>query len=386
MMSDVEKRDGSSGSASNGLPLVKVKEECIFLFSEEDYVLQSDWEDTKNSRFDKKLQSSWDEAREGGHFRYDLKDLTTRILPGEFGFVAQLNTKRATHRRKPQEMISVAQPFNPKNFNFTKVKPGELVVDINSTSQILMEIARKQKDGEVPRDSRNVIVINVSPLEYCSILLVPSINSHLPQALTLDALQIAIEMILLSAKRSFRIGWNGLCALASVNHLHFHAYYLEYQLRIETEPTKQLSGPCHEIPSWPVPGFVFQLEDGDVLNLARNVYKVTRYFHINEIAHNIFMTRGSVLGEQKDSIQTTLRIFIWPRNPVYGEDSAVQLLSVKNVDAFNVAFCEIAGHIPVKDADSFPLLTDQSSIEVMEKVKLPREKFESIQKDVAALF
>lgn len=41
-------------------------------------------------------------------------------------------------------------------------------------------------------------------------------------------------------KRSFRVGWNGLCALASVNHLHFHAYYLDYQLRIETEVWKNL--------------------------------------------------------------------------------------------------------------------------------------------------
>ncbi len=31
----------------------------------------------------------------------------------------------------------------------------------------------------------------------------------------------------------FRLGFNSLCAYASVNHLHFHAYYLENELLVE---------------------------------------------------------------------------------------------------------------------------------------------------------
>lgn len=360
--------------------VVKVEKDKRFSYNAKDLVLHSKWGSENRSEFDEALQESWEGAKDGGHFRYDLGDLTSRVLPGDYGFVAQLNTKRATHRRRPQEMRSVAQPFNPNNFNFTRVKPGEILMEISRTDTTRM-VDSGDKDS-----SKHVIVINVSPLEYCSILLVPNINLHLPQALTREALEVGIEMILLSAKRSFRVGWNGLCALASVNHLHFHAYYLDYQLRIETEPTQQLNGPCHILPSWPMPGFVFQLEDGGVASLARNVYTVTSYFHQHEIAHNVFMMRGSELGDRATSPRTTLRVFVWPRKSVYGEDSAVQLLSVKDVDAFNVAFCEIGGHLPVKNAELFPSLTDQSAVEVIKQFRLPSEKFASIQKDIFHLF
>ncbi|XP_071835248.1 GDP-D-glucose phosphorylase 1-like isoform X2 [Apostichopus japonicus] len=362
--------NGVEDVINHSLPVVKVEKDKHIRYSTKDFIFHSEWGTENNSKFDQALQESWDRAKDGGHFRYDLVDLTTRILPGEYGFVAQLNTKRATHRRKPQEMRSLAQPFNPNNFNFTKVKPGEILMEISKT-------VNNEKGNQGQGVSNHVVVINVSPLEYCSILLVPDINLHLPQALTLDALVVGIEMILLSATRSFRVGWNGLCALASVNHLHFHAYYLDYQLRLETEPTQQLIGPCHILPSWPVPGFVFQLEDGDVSSLARNVHTVARYFHENEIAHNVFMMRGAELGDKTTPESTTLRVFIWPRKPVYG---------VKDVDAFNVAFCEMGGHIPVKNADSFPLLTDQSAVEVIEKVKLPSETFALIQKEIFQLF
>ena len=33
--------------------------------------------------------------------------------------------------------------------------------------------------------------------------------------------------------RGYRLGFNSLCAFASVNHLHYHAYYLEHELVVE---------------------------------------------------------------------------------------------------------------------------------------------------------
>ena len=42
----------------------------------------------------------------------------------------QLNPKRATDRRKPQTITSVNQPFNPDQFNFTKIRPQELLFNI----------------------------------------------------------------------------------------------------------------------------------------------------------------------------------------------------------------------------------------------------------------
>ena len=33
--------------------------------------------------------------------------------------------------------------------------------------------------------------------------------------------------------RAFRIGFNSLCAFASVNHLHYHGYYVNRELPCE---------------------------------------------------------------------------------------------------------------------------------------------------------
>ena len=45
-------------------------------------------------------------------------------------FIMQLNVKRATERRKPQEMTHVNQPFNKDLFNFTKIQSGEILFEM----------------------------------------------------------------------------------------------------------------------------------------------------------------------------------------------------------------------------------------------------------------
>lgn len=42
----------------------------------------------------------------------------------------QLNVKRATERRKPQEITIVKQKFDSKQFNFTKIKPEEVLFEL----------------------------------------------------------------------------------------------------------------------------------------------------------------------------------------------------------------------------------------------------------------
>ena len=42
----------------------------------------------------------------------------------------QLNVKRATERRKPQEITIVKQKFDSKQFNFTKIKPKEVLFEL----------------------------------------------------------------------------------------------------------------------------------------------------------------------------------------------------------------------------------------------------------------
>lgn len=106
-----------------------------------------------------------------------------------------------------------------------------------------------------------MVVVNVSPLEYCHVLLVPTPEKCLPQMLTESGLKTAIDFSLVSGnrylrffnpqtlkicytvhntqvfvvcRRYFRVGFNSLGGFASVNHLHFHGYLLEHDMFLET--------------------------------------------------------------------------------------------------------------------------------------------------------
>ncbi|KAK3718776.1 hypothetical protein QZH41_014049 [Actinostola sp. cb2023] len=66
---------------------------------------------------------------------------------------SEFNDKRTTKRRKAPTITDIRQPFNPENFNFTKIKADDI----------------------------NLVVINDSPVDVGHVLLVPRINQCLPQ-------------------------------------------------------------------------------------------------------------------------------------------------------------------------------------------------------------
>lgn len=101
-----------------------------------------------------------------------------------FKSCVQLNPDRATLRRKPQDLQKVNVPFDPDQFNFNAVPPKE----------ILMKIGRIT-DGPV---SDNVLVINISPLEFGNCLLVPNLSQNIRQKITLQGLELMINVMLLS--------------------------------------------------------------------------------------------------------------------------------------------------------------------------------------------
>ena len=47
-----------------------------------------------------------------------------------------------------------------------------------------------------------------------------------PQILIYDAVELALEMHLMSQSMNFISVFNSMCAQASVNHLHIHSYYM----------------------------------------------------------------------------------------------------------------------------------------------------------------
>ncbi len=68
----------------------------------------------------------------------------------------QLNLKRGTLRRKPDDIQSVNTPFDPEKFNFTKVKPGEILFEVippkHGNNGVNNESSNGTSNGSVTED------------------------------------------------------------------------------------------------------------------------------------------------------------------------------------------------------------------------------------------
>ncbi|XP_036590616.1 GDP-D-glucose phosphorylase 1 [Trichosurus vulpecula] len=323
------------------------------------------------SRFDRTLQSSWKQRMEQGLFRYCLGELQTQILPGPLGFVAQLNVERGVQRRCPQNVQSVRQAFDPQQFNFNKIHPRE----------ILFRLCRGPGFPKAFQFNEILVIINVSPLEWGHVLFVPEPTQGLPQILMQDPLQFGVEAVMLSTHPGFRVGFNSLGGLASVNHLHLHGYYLAHKLPVETAPSQPLDpkGHIHLLRGLPAPGFLFYVDEpGPKLEaVVDRVCLVTNYLIDQEIAHNLFVTRGAPPGTSPSSLAYTgVRVILWARKSSFG---------IKEGEAFNVALCELAGHLPVKTSQDFESLTEASALNLIRQSLLPSSQFLQLQEELVSL-
>jgi GDP-D-glucose phosphorylase len=106
--------------------------------------------------------------------------------------------------------------FDYDKFNFTKIDQREILM----TKVLLNNVSVS-------------FVINNSPLTKYHVLIVPQLESCLPQILTKECIQIALNIMKATDDKSIRIGYNSPGALASVNHLHMHIVHVEHDLYIE---------------------------------------------------------------------------------------------------------------------------------------------------------
>lgn len=323
------------------------------------------------SRFDTALRSAWKQRMELGLFRYCLGELQTQTLPGAVGFVAQLNVERGTQRRRPQNIRSMRQPFDSEQFNFNKIQPGE----------VLFRLRQEPGLPGVVQQEDILVVINVSPLEWGHVLLVPDPAQGLPQRLLPGALRAGLEAVLLSAHPGFRVGFNSLGGLASVNHLHLHGYYLDHRLPVEGAPSETLDpgGHLHLLQAVPAPGFLFYTSGPgrDLEALVSRVCQATDYLTDHEIAHNLFVTRGAPPGKASPSSALMgVRVILWARKSSFG---------IKEGEAFSVALCELAGHLPVKTSQDFSSLTEAAALDVIQDCLLPPTQAEEVRAALVAL-
>ncbi|XP_072258845.1 GDP-D-glucose phosphorylase 1 [Pyxicephalus adspersus] len=376
-------------SSPNGIPLEEYK------YSNADFIIpgitwrkRREYKDNLNflSAFDKSLRYKWAEKMEQGLFRYPLRSLQTSILPGRVKYVAQLNIKRGIERRKPQDIRSIQEKFNPSQFNFNKIKSEETLFAMvrsppGKAAESEDDGLRMNKHAESMLingwESRTLVVINVSPLEFGHVLFIPEPSLCLNQVLIPDLVMLGMESILLSGHPGFRVGFNSLGGFASVNHLHLHGFYLDEELLLESAPCKPLCSKMsfYLLTDFPAPGFFFYTDGQDLVTVSRRVCRVTDYLVGRNIAHNVFITRGCDPGNAGcPEARQGIRVVIWARKSCFGS---------KEESAFNVALCELAGHLPFKNQEDFTNMTEESVIGIIKDYLFSDEEFRILSMELS---
>ncbi|KAJ4872737.1 GDP-L-galactose phosphorylase 1 [Raphanus sativus] len=307
----------------------------------------------------------WEDRFQRGLFRYDVTACETKVIPGKYGFVAQLNEGRHLKKRPTEFRVDkVLQSFDGSKFNFTKVGQEELLFQFEDG-----------EDGEaqffpcMPLDADNspsVVAINVSPIEYGHVLLIPRVLDCLPQRIDHKSLLLALHMASEAANPYFRLGYNSLGAFATINHLHFQAYYLAMPFPLEKASSKKMittenSVQISELLNYPVRGLLF--EGGNSMqDLSDTVSDACVCLQNNNIPFNILI---SDCGRQ---------IFLMPQ--CYAEKQALGEVSPEVLETqVNPAVWEISGHMVLKRKEDYERATEEEAWRLLAEASLSEERF-----------
>jgi len=282
---------------------------------------------------DQTLMASWKKLEEGGSFRYELSGVRERRIPGPFAFLAQFLPQRATLRRPPQAMMSLTQLPDPQGFNFTKV---------DEARELVFQLRNLEDAGE----ERNLLLINVSPIDQGHSLLVPWADRILPQQVTFEGALLALHLLSLSSSPNIRIAFNSLCAFASVNHQHWHVYYTTHRSAVVECPVHRMAGPLHTwtADQYPALGWCLQVATrvpGELATAARSLATLTRWLVEGGVAHNVFLC--PLPGGRA-------RVIVWPRESVVG---------AKDPGAFVMAVCELSGQVLMYEDSAYETITEE---------------------------
>jgi len=351
-----------------------VSELPVYAFKANPTKLPLEEDAVPNDFFINLLLGQWEDRMTQGLFRYDVTSCETKLIPGNLGFVAQLNEGRHLKKRPTEFRVDrVLQPFDSAKFNFTKVGQEEVLFQFENgggdDSYFLKSAAITVADR-----APNVVAINVSPIEYGHVLLIPRVLDHLPQRIDQESFLLALYMAAEAASPYFRLGYNSLGAFATINHLHFQAYYLTVPFPVEKAPTERIplakdrikSGvKVSKLMNYPVRGLIF--EEGYTLkDLANVVSSACIWLQDNNVPYNVLISDSG------------RKIFLFPQ--CYAEKQALGEVSRELLDTqVNPAVWEISGHIVLKQRDDYEEASEATAWRLLAEVSLSEARFEEVK-------
>ncbi|CAH8389171.1 unnamed protein product [Eruca vesicaria subsp. sativa] len=219
-------------------------------------------------------------------------------------------------------------------------------------------------------NSPSVVAVNVSPIEYGHVLLIPQVLDCLPQRIDHKSLLLALHMAVEESNPYFRIGYNSLGAFATINHLHFQAYYLAMPiLPIEKGPSLKITTTNEGIKiskllSYSVRGLLFEggISKKDPSDVVSNACVCLEN---KNIPFNILISDS---GKQ---------IFLLPQ--CYAEKHALREVSSKLLDTqVNPAVWEMSGHMVLKRKEDYEGASEEKAWSLLAEVSLSEERFKEV--------
>ncbi|CAA6663870.1 unnamed protein product [Spirodela intermedia] len=263
----------------------------------------------------------WEDRMSRGLFRYDVTACETKLNEGRH------LKKRPTEFRVDR----VLQAFDPSKFNFTKVGQEEVL--------FRFEPSPKAAPPAIPRQPPSV-----SPIEYGHVLLIPRVLDRFPQRIDRESFLLALHMAAEAGSPYFRVGYNSLGAFATINHLHFQAYFLAVPFPVEKAPTRRIplsskSGvKVSSLMNYPVRGLVF--EGGS---------------NLQELSDLCYAEKQALGEVDREILETQVNPAVW----------------------------EISGHIVLKRKEDYEEASEAYAWRLLAEVSLSEERFEEVK---ASLF
>lgn len=330
---------------------------------------QLSFDPDQRSPVDMTLLALWDMCNEEGLFRYDVTACSTKAIPGAYGFIAQLNEGRGSKKRPTEFRVDqVVQTFDDSKFNFKKAYMKEVLFQFNANAVGETAI---EEEAVVTKDP-HLVLINVSPIEYGHVLLVPNVLKELPQLVTPETMLLALQFAASIDNPYFRVGYNSFGAYATINHLHFQGYYLMAPYPVERAPTEavnclasRFSGVrISRLSEYPVRGLVFE-KTGSLEQMSHVLGRACIKLQKMNVPHNLLISDCGA------------RVFLWPQ--CYAEKQARNMVP-EEILATNVnpAAFEIAGHMILKARKDYEEITQKQAWKMLAEASLSEDKFRDV--------
>ncbi|XP_039054098.1 GDP-L-galactose phosphorylase 1-like isoform X1 [Hibiscus syriacus] len=188
----------------------------------------------EQSMLDAVLLSQWEDRMLKGYFKYDVTTSEIKVITGKMKFLSQLNEGQITDHQFKSEGKKLHE-FYPLVFDCMK-HPEELLFCLASSKKAKSELT---PSADVP-DSAVLVIINVTPVEYGHVYLVPCFSNKLYPFLDARSIEISTRLAAEINNQSFRMFYD--CYRPNFSAVYFEACYLPHPLPVEFRPVSTFFG------------------------------------------------------------------------------------------------------------------------------------------------